>query len=385
MNFDFLMPTELKFGSGKFNDISNIIKGIGLHAFIVTGKSSMKKLGYTNKLITALADINIKSTVYNNISSSPSLMEVEIGAKKAREVNADFVIGFGGGSVIDAAKAIAAISTGETPAKDYFYKRVEISAATLPIISIPTTAGTGSEMNRSAIIRDPDNNIKDGIRSNYLYPKMAIVDPELTHSLPKKETAETGFDVLTHAIESFVTPKAQPITDAFAIMAIKNILTHLPVVLSDPQNTKSREYISLSSALMGYNLSFVGTCFPHRVDKPLCAIHPEISHGQSLAVFYPYWAKLSWKGNTARFAELSYLFDKSTIKLTVNERAELFPELITKFIKSIGLKTNICDLGITNKIIPQLIEGAAGDLTINPVPIKKEDLQNIFENVFQVK
>lgn len=385
MKFDYFMPTELKFGNGSLQRVANILEGFGSHGFIVTGQKSMERLGFTEILTSQLAQVHIKSTVYNKISSNPSIGEVDLGADLSKEVGADFIIAMGGGSVIDAAKAIAAASAGAIPVSDYLFNNTQVPINALPLIAIPTTAGTGSEMNRSAIIRDPVKELKVGLRSDHLFPKITIVDPELTYSLPNHVTAETGFDTLTHAIESYVSPKSQPITDLFSLMAIENISTHLPIVLSDPVNAESREKISLSSAMMGNNLSFVGTCFPHRVDKPLCALYPDISHGQSLAVFYTYWAKMSWKGNKNRFADISSRIDRSTMNYTLLERAERFPETISNFIKSIGLKTNILELGVSQDIIPKLVKGVEGDLSINPVPVTREQLPGIIQNVFQTK
>ena len=385
MDFDFFMPTALKFGSGRFNDTSNLIKGLGNYALIVTGRRSMERLGYTKKLSTLLREVNIKSCIYNKISPSPTINEIDEGANLAKEVGVDFIIALGGGSAIDGAKAIAVAAVGNSSISDYLYKIHKVPMETLPIVAIPTTAGTGSEMNRSAIIRDRKKNIKDGLRSDYIFPKIAIVDPELSHNLPKQVTIETGFDALTHAIESYVSPKANPITDSFSIMAIENISKHLPIVLKEYNNIKSREKISLSSALMGYNLSFVGTCFPHRIDKSLCALHPEISHGQSLAVFYSYWAKMSWRGNITKFSNISKIIDKSTVSLSVEESAMRFPQIILNFMTSIGIKTKISELGINTNEIPMLIRGVAGDLSINPVPICRKELHNILKMVFQQK
>lgn len=384
MKFDLYMPTSLKFGRGRFNEVSDLVKDFGKHALIVTGKSSMERLGYTNKLTSSLEELGIKSTVYNKISSNPTIYEVDEGAKLAKESNVDFIIALGGGSVIDGAKGISAVCGGNNYAVDYLYKKAQVSSKSLPLIAIPTTSGTGSELNRSAIIRDPDKFLKDGIRSDYLFPKIAIVDPELTYSLPKKITAETGFDALTHAIESYVSPKAQPIIDAFSLTAIENITKHLPIVLSDLKNPESRERLSISSASMGYNLSFVGTCFPHKVDKALCALHPEISHGQSLAIFYTYWANNSWKGNINRFANISKIMEPSTFNLSIEERAKRFPEIISDFIKSVGLNKRLSEY-IKEDEIPQLVNNVVGDLNINPVPVKREDLPTIFKEILQAK
>ena len=161
-------------------------------------------------------------------------------------------------------------------ATDYLHGQVCSPQGTLPVLAIPTTSGTGSELNRSAIVTDSDERSRVGIRDDCLFPRVAIVDPLLTCTLDAYQTACTGFDCLSHAIESYVSPKARPDTDQLALRAIQLVTQYLPAALADPLDILAREQLALASTTMGINLSCVGTCYPHRVDKALCALHPEI-------------------------------------------------------------------------------------------------------------
>tara|TARA_Y100000310_G_scaffold339103_1_gene430747 strand:- start:7569 stop:8729 length:1161 start_codon:yes stop_codon:yes gene_type:complete len=384
MKFDMYIPTTIKFGEGRFEETAKIAEGMGKHTLIVTGRSSMNRLGYTQKLIASLeSQAGIQSTVFNDVSASPTISEVDKGAQIAREVGVDFITALGGGSAIDVAKSIAAVLGGDASAGDYLHQRAQVSEKAYKIIAIPTTAGTGSELNKAGIVRDEEKQFKDGIRSTHLFPKFAIVDPELTYSMPKPTTAHTGFDALAHAIESYVSPKAQPATDAFSLAAIANISHYLPIALDDPTNVEARQRMAFSSMIMGYNLSSVGTCFPHRIDKALCAVFPEIAHGQSLALFYTQWAKTSWKGNVERFAKVTEIMDPTTASMSLERRAESFSRVIAEFIERIGLNKRLNSFGVTENDIPQLVERVAGDLSINPVAIKKETLPSIFKEILQ--
>jgi len=381
MDIDLYMPTKLVYGIGKFKQAGEIVKELGKRTLIVTGKIAMEKLGYTENLKNSLEKVGIKAFIYNKISESPICDEIDNAVTIVKENNIDFIIGLGGGSSIDAAKAIAAIAISNRKTKDFVHKKANVDNA-LPIIAIPTTAGTGSDMNKSAIIRDPENHFKDGIRSNALFPKFAIVDPELTYSLPKKTTADTGFDAMAHAIESFVSPKAHPFTDALALENIKQINHHLPIVINEPKNSESRSMISLQSSVMGFNLSFIGTCFPHRFDKALCAFNPTISHGQYIAMIYPFWAQRAWGGNITKFAQISSLLDPSCQGLSEQQKAERFPQIITDIIRSLNLNMSPSKIGIDELKWPELARKIAGDLTIDPIPIQVEEVPRLIKNFF---
>ena len=186
---------------------------LGKHALLVTSRKAMHDLGYVDELVAGLRQHGVAFTCYRDCSVGPTTDEVDAGAKLAKEVGADMVIALGGGSALDGGKAIAAVACSDSSAVDLLYGRASVQDA-LPIVALPTTAGTGSEMNKSAIITDPARKFKDGIRSPRLYPRFAVVDPHLTLSVPYQVTAHTGFDILAHAVESFVSPRAQPIADA---------------------------------------------------------------------------------------------------------------------------------------------------------------------------
>lgn len=374
LSLDFHVPTRLTFGSGKLSEAAPGVRRLGRRAMLVTSTRELQPGAAGSILKAACEGAGVEVTPFHRPSQTPTCDEVDAGAVTARSCGADVVLGLGGGSAIDCAKAIAAVAPGSASAVSFLQQRAQPDERTLPVIAIPTTAGSGSEMNRSAIITDLKARYKGALRSDYLFPRLAIVDPLLTHSLNRQVTAATGFDVLAHAVESFVSPKSQPICDALALRAVNTVVRWLPEVLDNPRHAEGREQMSLAATLMGINLACVGTCLPHRVDKALCALHPEISHGQAVALFYEMWANLSWKGNVERFAMLANALDPENVQAPSPERAAQFGSLAGDFIRRVGLSTSLVDFGVTEKEIPDLVARVEGDLRVNPVAVRIEEL-----------
>jgi alcohol dehydrogenase class IV len=384
MRFDWHVPTELHFGDGRFDEAGALAARLGRHALLVTGRSAMERLGYTQKLTGGLAAHGVAVTLFKDLDATPTTDDVDRGADLARRRGADHVIALGGGSPLDAAKAIAAVTAGERPCVDYLYGRAAVTRA-LPLLAIPTTAGTGSEVNRSAIVTDAARRFKDGIRSDRLFPRIAVVDPLLTHELPPAVTAQTGFDTLAHAVESYVSPRAHPPADALALRAVEAVRRYLPAVLADPHDAAGRRELALAATMMGFNLSCVGTCLPHRIDKALCALHPAIAHGQCIALLYPAWAAHAWRGSVERFARLAEMLDPGTRHLPRSEQAAAFPGVVRGFIREIGLGRSARDFGARAADAPLVLERITGDISVNPVPVTKEDLSAILATVLEAQ
>jgi alcohol dehydrogenase class IV len=232
------------------------------------------------------------------------------------------------------------------------------------------------------VVTDPQCRFKDAIRSDFLFPRCAIVDPLLTHAVPADVTAHTGFDTLAHAVESYVSPKAQPIADRLALSAVAAVCRYLPIALEQPDHAEARAGLALASTTMGWNLSWVGTCFPHRIDKALCALHPEISHGQSVALFYPHWIRFSHPGAVERFARIAESLDPGLSALPVAERAAACSGAVSRVLQRTGMSKRLRDFGVRADELPVVAENVAGDLSINPVPVRKCDVPDILTAVF---
>ncbi len=376
-----LVSTELKFGVGSFAEAGRLAGRLGRRAIVVTTRNAMERLGYAQELMADLRRQGIETCCYNEFRRSPTTEDIDRGAVLARNFRADLIVSLGGGSAIDCGKAIAGVAAGDRPTCDYLYRLASVPPNALPLVAIPTTAGTGSEMNLSAIVTDPQRPFKDGIRSPHLLPRYAIVDPSLTRGASRELIAQTGFDVLSHAIESYVSPKAQPITDELALDAIHAVHQYLPILLKSPEHAAAREQLALASTMMGINLARVGTCFPHRADKSLCALHPEIPHGQSVALFYPSWVRSCYQGNIVRFARITGILRPSLARLSEECKAAECAEVVAEFLDGIGLLKGMADFGVTAAEIPKLVANVAGDLSLNPIPVDPNNLAEVFREL----
>lgn len=376
------VPTCLRFGWGMVREAAALCRGLGRRALLVTGRRAMQRCGKVQQLTADLKAAGIATIQFADLHAGPTSDDIDRGADVCRSFRADFVLAFGGGTAIDGAKAIAAVAPGGRPTSDYLDGRAVPGNETLPIVAIPTTSGTGSELNRSAIITDPRRRCRDGIRSNWLFPRLAIVDPELMSSLGPQETACTAFDAMSHAIESYVSPRSRPATDRLALRAIQSVSEYLPLALADPQNEVARQKLALASTTMGINLCCVGTCFPHRVDKAICGLHPEMAHGQSVAIFYPHWISFSYCGNVPRFALIAELLEAGTAGVSAEARASRLPRIMQSFLHRIGLDRSLADYGVTAAEIPDIVARINGDLAANPIPVSRTQLTELVTQAF---
>ena len=379
ISFEFYTPTKIYFGIGKLSLAGDIALKFGNRALIVTGLSSMKRTGILSRLESILNSVGIKIFLFEGITPNPLGSQVDKGARIALENNCDMVVGLGGGSTIDAAKAIAAVAKSSKSIYDFLTRLESPSGTILPIIAIPTTAGTGSELSKAAIITDETNMRKVGFRSARICPIVAIVDPELTISVPGQITAETGFDVLSHAIETYISKKSNPITEMFSQRAIRLVAQYLPKSYLNGNNLEARVNMSYASMLMGFNLGNSSTCLPHRLQYPV-GTHTNTSHAKGLAALFPAWLKKTYKYSISKFAQVARLLDKDASKgLDEQQAARKAVDIVTHFQNSIGLIGSLRDLGITFEMCAQLADEVTGSVENDPGYIRKESIVEIYK------
>src|SRR2546426_778420 len=247
--FEFATATRIVFGAGALRDVGPIAKDFGHRALIVTGRSA----GRASALNRLLGEQGIARWTLA-IAGEPKIEDVERGIQLARREGCDLVIGFGGGSAIDAAKAVAALTTNEGDVLDYLevIGRAEpLTNPPLPVIAVPTTAGTGAEVTRNAVLASPEHRVKVSLRSPLMLPKVALVDPELTHDLPAELTASTGLDALTQLIEPYVSCKANPLTDSICAEGIRRAARSLRRVFDNGADKSAREDMAVVSLFGG--------------------------------------------------------------------------------------------------------------------------------------
>lgn len=376
--FDYFCPTKIYFGSGRLKEAikkeNNVLQGT---VMIVSTGTDLDNLGYTNKLISALELLSPapKIVKFQNIDSNPKLSQIEKGVEFGKTEHVSCVIGFGGGSAIDAAKSIA-FGVGEsmkavTDALDY---GKQPSNSTLPIIAIPTTAGTGSELSRGAIITDDRKGIKTGIRGDNIQPYCAIVDPYFTEKLPILITMETGFDVLTHAIESYISTKSSQITCLFSEWVIQNVPPALYRLKEAPYHMPSRELMSYASMLMGANLANASTVLPHRLQYPIGA-KTDTTHASGLCALYKAWIKYTYEFSKSKFDRICMLMSNNTCN-----NVEMILSSFDEFFDKIELHWSLKDLGIKKSDIDDLLISVTGDLSSDPGYAFPKVIRMIYED-----
>ena len=375
MRFDINIPTRIHFGCGILEEAihkeNRIFSGTVL---LVTTKGS-EKFGVIDRLAGILEKmVEIVEVVkFSDITSNPKVSEINAGIDFAIRCGVRIVIGVGGGSAIDAAKAIAA-GTGAGEHIDRFYfEGIQPDARTLPIIAIPTTAGTGSELSKSGILSCPERQMKSGVRGEHLYPTVAIVDSELTYTVPLAVTMETGFDVLTHAVESYLSKKSNYLTSILSEQAIAMVAESLPALATDITDHAARERMSYASMIMGINLGNASTVLPHRMQYPVGAL-TDTSHGKGLAALYPAWIELTYLYSADKFNHIGKLISG---KPCTDSRDVLLA--FEKFMDQTCGRPKLRDFGFIPEDAERLATMVTGNIDMDPAGNVAEIVCNIYK------
>lgn len=273
MEFNYFLPVNIVFGSGKVLETGELAKPYGKKALIVTGRSSAKRSGLYDKVNDSLKAAGLETVLFDKVSQNPLTTTAQEGADFAKANGCDVVVAIGGGSIMDCAKAIAFLSKNEGDINDYIYNRLTSDDA-LPLILIPTTCGTGSEGNGFAVLTNPDSGDKKSLRCNAIVAKVSIVDPECMMTMPKKVLASVTFDALCHNIEAYTSKIAQPLTDAMSIYAIELIANNLVSVYNGTGSKKEWENITMASTIGGMVINTAGVTIAHGMEHPASGLKP---------------------------------------------------------------------------------------------------------------
>ena len=297
------LPRILQIGAKASQEVGNILRGLNYNNPIIITDNMMVKLGYTKTIQEniKLSGINSDVDVFKDTIPEPTVESIQLGVEKVKNGNYDCIIALGGGSPIDSAKAISILGKYGGTMRDYKFPRI-VSEPGIPIIAIPTTAGTGSEVTRFTIISDEKTDEKMLCVGLAFMPIAALVDYELSLSVPKRTTADTGIDALTHAMESYVSKKANPYSDAQAIEAMKLLAPNLRDVYHDGSNRKAREAMMLGARLAGVAFSNASVALVHGMSRPIGAFY-HVPHGLSNAMLLPSVTEYSIPAATKRYAD----------------------------------------------------------------------------------
>jgi len=382
--YQFKAPSMIVNGPGAAKEVGSFAKGLGKKALIVTD-TNLEKIGLLNEIKKSLEVAGVPFAIYEKVVTEPTMDYTEEGLKVFKEAQAEFLIAVGGGSPMDAAKGISALATNPGKMSDFMGAN-KIPKPGAPIIAIPTTAGTGSEVTQFTIITDTTKDLKMLIASPQVMPRVALVDPLMTLQMPPGITAATGLDALTHAIEAYVSVKAQPITDILALQAIRIISANLRQAWSNGDNLEARTNMMIASLEAGLAFSNSSVALVHGMARPIGAYF-HVPHGISNAALLPTVMEFSIFGNPQRYADIAQAMGEITEGLSVLDAACLAAEAVKRLNGDLKIPT-LRYLGVEEKKFNTVVEQMAKDALAsgspgnNPRKATKEEIVELYRKAF---
>lgn len=379
--FTITQPTRLTFGAGAIAGLADLVKGEGGSKPFVVVDPGLKKAGLLKKVTASLKKAKMDFEVYDKIDPEPGLKLADAGCKLAAKSGCDCVIGVGGGSAMDVAKAIGILLTNGGKAEDYLGLG-KITKPGVPKIMVPTTAGTGAEVTFTAVFINEKTGSKGGMNGDPLYPDAALLDPELTVSVPPHVTAATGIDAFTHAIEGYVSTQSHPISDMYALEAIEMISSNLSLAYANGDNLEARSAMLMGSLLAGKALATAGVGLVHAMAYPLGGMFG-IPHGLANAVLLPYVVEYNLIGNPGKYAAVAEVMGYDTTDMPLREAAALVVEAIFNLNNDVGIPSSLADLDIPIEKVPEMADIA---LTVtrpvenNPRKPTRDEVVQVYHN-----
>jgi alcohol dehydrogenase class IV len=383
--FGYFAPTEIVFGCGRINEIGSLAVGFGKKAILVTGPGSSVLAPLYENIKQKLSAAGLESVQFDGVIPNPTTDVVSAGADLAKQFKAQLVIGIGGGSSMDTAKAVAVEASHNGTAWDYLHYTAGPTEKTLPIIAVGTTAGTGSQTTPCAVITNPAKKDKSAIWHKNIFPRVALVDPELTFSMPKSVTAQTGFDAFCHSFESYISAGTNPLVETMALDAIRIIALYLPQALANGNDIEARSQMAWADTLGGLSISSGGVTLAHGLSMQVGGFCPHVSHGQALAIVYPEFTRYTWPSSVKKFAAVGRILDPALANEGDEKAAEKSCEAIDAFLKKIGLWLGFRSLNVSQEEIRLIADHGQvlGDYKNNPKVASIDEMYGILSRCYE--
>jgi alcohol dehydrogenase class IV len=357
--FNYFQPTEIRFGCGRFSEVGQVVACWGKKCLLVTVPEFPDFSPLYVRVKNLLWDCGLEVAHFDGVIPNPTTEVITAGARLAKEHGVDVVLGLGGGSSMDSAKAIAVEATHPGTAWDYlFFREKQPTGKTLPVVTVTTTSGTGSQVTQVAVVSHPGEKNKSALYNSVLYPKVSIVDPELVKTAPPSVTASTGFDVFAHAFESYINPAGSHYTDLMALEAIRLVAGYLPRAVADGNDLEARSRMAWADTLAGLCIANSGVTLPHGIGMAMSGLYPHVAHGRALAAVYPAMMRFSWQAAEPEFATVARILDPSLEPLGDGEAARRSGEAVDRFLRHINLWTRLEDLDIPEGEVRRLAEAS---------------------------
>ncbi len=379
-NYKFYVPIKFYSGYGRFADLGKLSDGIGKKFLLVTGKNAMKKMGFTDKAIKMLRENGKEVILFDQIDPNPTSDMVAAGAALSLKEGCDAVIGLGGGSPMDAAKAIAVVAGNGGSIWDY--RKERDTSKTLPIIAIPTTAGSGTDGDRYFVVTNKNMSSKKGFATEYTYPRISILDPELTINLPEQVTKDTAMDALGHSLEAFVScGDINVMSNLISLNAIWLIFENLPRAVKDGKDKQSRSALMQAGTMGGIAINHGGVGAPHGLSMAMGGMY-NITHGQGIGIILPYAIEKAMDrikdklGFAARFLGLSSSMDDE-------ENSRIIVDKLHQFADDLGFPRKLSQIGIKSENIVDILKICKDDddLDNDPGSYTQDETRKFLEKI----
>jgi len=381
--FSFTGAKKIVFGNGSFAGLAEHLAELKVSRPLVVLDGNLAGTGFGERLSGLLDKAKIGFVLYDKVVPEPPIELADEGAKLAIRKKCDGVVGIGGGSAMDLAKAIAVLAANNGKAEDYLGLN-KVPGPGLPKIMVPTTAGTGSEVTFTAVFIRKKLKKKEGMNSPYLYPELALLDPELTLTLLPHPTAATGIDALCHAIESYTSINASPMSELLSLEAIRLISDNLRTAVHDGTNLEAREAMLLGSLYAGLGLANAGVTAVHSLSYPLGGKYG-ISHGLANTIMLPRVMAFNLPGAQEKFVDIAEIMGEIVDDLPLREAAYLAVEAVEALIEDCGIFTTLEELEIPEADFPELAKVAmtvARPLANNPCKMTPEEMVEIYQECY---
>lgn len=379
----FILNEVSYFGPGARKELPGVVSRFGYKKALVVTDKSLMKFGVAKMVIDELDAAGIAYDIFDDVKPNPTVTNVKDGIEACKKAGADFIVAIGGGSAMDTAKGIGIVCNNPEFSDIVSLEGVaDTKKKSLPIIALPTTAGTAAETTINYVIIDEVNQKKMVCVDPNDIPAVAIVDAELMYSLPKGLTASTGMDAMTHAIEGYITKAAWEMSDMFEIKAIEMIHKYLPIAVNEPQNPEGRNGMAVAQYIAGMAFSNVGLGVDHGMAHPMSALH-DVPHGVACAILLPTVMRFNAPAAKEKYAEIARACGVYRDGMTLDEAVEAACNEIANLSRIVGIPEHLSELGIHEEDIPALAEQAINDVCTpgNPREVTKEDIIAIYKSI----
>ncbi len=379
----FILNEVSYFGPGARKELTGVVARLGYKKALVVTDKGLMKFGVAKMVLDVLDEAAIPYEIYDEVKPNPTVTNVKMGVEACKKAEADFIIAIGGGSSMDTAKGIGIICKNPEFSDVISLEGVaDTKKKTVPIIALPTTAGTAAETTINYVIIDEEKQKKMVCVDPNDIPAVAIIDAELMYSLPKSLTASTGMDAMTHAIEGLITKGAWELSDMFEIKAIEMIHKYLPIAVNEPTNPVGRDGMAVAQYVAGMAFSNVGLGVDHGMAHPLSALH-DIPHGVACAMLLPTVMKFNAPAALPKYVDIAKALGVYKDGMTQQEAADAACAEIDNLSRLVGIPTHLSELGITEKDIDALADQAIVDVCTpgNPREVTRDDIVALYKQI----